>query len=262
VNVREVDGVQVFDLRGEPHQLARDEWTPHIERAPEDMRGAAVHAWGVKSVGTMGSMRARYGEAGALARRGLAVPYTISCGVTALGGVPVVSLAHPLQRYTYASDAGNAGFVSVGIMGLFAFEAGQTTMRHTVVTDTLRLAVDVALRMAVHLLDTFTMPERAPAPWALLAHRQCANGPRDHFACPGEAAIEMALGSKAVRDDLLIPDPDLVLLPQFGKAWPKAWRRHLLDQAQGQLKFEAGLGTDGLVGGEDQLVVTATPPSV
>ena len=222
---RDVGGVLVFDLRGEPHQLARDEWTPHVQREPEDMRGVALHAWGVRQVGTMGAMRARYGEALALARRALATPYGISCGVTAIGGVPVVALAHPLERYTMASDAGNAGYLAVGVMGRFAFEANQHAFaRHTPVTGALRLAVDVALAEAVRLLGEFT---RQAGPWAMLTHRQCANGRKDHFACPGEAVVEMVLASSSARDGSLVADPDLALDLRWGKPWPAGWRRHL-----------------------------------
>lgn len=237
-----VGRVQVFDLRGEPHQLARDEWTPHVKREPEDMRGVALHAWGARKVGTMGSLRARYGEALAFARRGLTVPYTIAAGVTANGGVPVVSIAHPVERYTFASDAGNAGFVSVGVMGLFAFTREEhADVRHTAMTAVLREAIDVALQEVARLLGEFT--EQA-GPWSLLSHRQCANGPRDHFACPGEALVSAALESSAVGVGLLVPDPDLVLDPRYGKPWPKEWRRHLRQPRQADLAFSARLQQD------------------
>ncbi len=221
-----VGGVQVFDLRAVPHQLARDEWTPHVERQPEDMRGVALHAWGARKVGTMGALRARYGEALAFARRGLAVPYTITAGVTAIGGQPVVSVVHPAERYTFSSDAGNAGFLSVGVAGLFAFtrEAHNDT-RHTPMTSALAEAVDVALQEAARMLGEFT---GSSGPWALVTHRQCANGPKDHFACPGEALLGAALESSAVGAGLIVPDPDLVLDPRHGKPWPQAWRRHLV----------------------------------
>lgn len=226
---RVVDGVHVFDLRGEPHQLARDEWTPHVKREPEDMRGVALHAWGVRKVDTMGSLRARYGEPLALARRGLTVPYTICCGVTAIGGVPAVGISHPASRYTYASDAGNAGFVSVGVMGLFAFtREDHNPLRHTEMTDAMRRAIEVALEEAVRLLDDFA---EQGGPWSLVAHRQCANGKRDHFACPGEALVAAALSSSAVSGGNLVADPDLVLDARFGKTWPPEWRRHLSREA-------------------------------
>lgn len=237
-----VGRVQVFDLRGEPHQLARDEWTPHVKREPEDMRGVALHAWGARKVGTMGSLRARYGEALAFARRGLTVPYTITAGVTAIGGLPVVSVVHPAERYTFASDAGNAGFLSVGVAGLFAFtrEAHNDT-RHTAMTAALAEAIDVALGEAVHMLDDFVA---ADAPWALVTHRQCANGKRDHFACPGEALLAAALQSHAVSSGLLVPEPDLVLDPRYGKPWPPEWRRHLRQPRQSDLVFSARLQQD------------------
>lgn len=239
---RMVGGVQVFDLRDVPHQLARDEWTPHTTRQPEDMRGVVLHAWGVKGVGTMGSMRARYGEPLALARRGLAVPYTISCGVTANGGVPVVSIAHPVERYTFSSDAGNAGFVSVGVMGLFAFTREEhADVRHTTMTGALRSAVDVALQEAARMLGEFS---GSTGPWALVTHRQCANGQRDHFACPGEALLGAALQAHAVGSGLLVPEPDLVLDSRYGKPWPPEWRRHLRQPRQADLAFSARLQQD------------------
>lgn len=243
-SARVVDGVQVFDLRGVPHQLARDEWTPHVARQPEDMRGVALHAWGSRKVGTMGSLRARYGEPLALARRGLTVPYALTCGVTAIGGVPIVSIAHPLERYAFASDAGNAGFVSVGVMGLFAFtREDHNPLRHTEMTDALRRAVDVALEEAVRLLDDFS---GKPGPWSLITHRQCANGKKDHFACPGEALLASALQSHAVSSGLLVPEPDLVLDPRYGKPWPPEWRRLL--QRQTDLSRSVALGDRSLPG--------------
>lgn len=235
---RVVDGVQVFDLRGEPHQLARDEWTPHVVRQPEDMRGVALHAWGVRKVDTMGSLRARYGEPLALARRGLTVPYTICCGVTAIGGQPVVSVVHPAERYTFASDAGNASFLSIGVAGLFAFtrEAHNDT-RHTVMTSALSEAVDVALQEAARMLGEFT---GSTGPWALVTHRQCANGKKDHFACPGEALLGAALQSSAVGSGILVPEPDLVLDERYGKPWPPEWRRHLRQPRQADLILPDG----------------------
>jgi len=41
----------------------------------------------------------------------------------------------------------------------------------------------------------------------------------------------MALRSPSVRDGLLVPDPDLVIVPEWGKAWPASWRRHLEQRA-------------------------------
>lgn len=217
--------VQVFDLRGEPHQLARDEWTPHLRRDPAEMRGVVLHGWGVRQVGTMGGMRARYGEPLALARRALAAPYTISCGVTANGRVPVVAIAHPLERYTYSSDAGNAHYVSVGVMGLFPFvERQRSALRHTPPSEALQASVSWALQVAAHLLDEAGV--RGPR---VITHRQCANDRRDHVACPGEAVVEMA--ATELRDGAagvtLSFDPELVLVPPHSLPWPAEWRRHL-----------------------------------
>lgn len=226
--------VQVVDLRGEPHQLEPHEWTRHVVRDPAELRGVVLHAWAAKDVGTMLQERRRHGEPLALARRGLRVPYTISCGVTALGGVPVVSIAHPVERYTMASDAANSHCLSIGVMGRFAFEAEQhNSVRHTEMTAALEAAIAAALDVAADLLG------RGRGPHQLLTHRQCANGTKDHFACPGEAVVAAALRSRAVRDGLLVADPDHVILPKFGKPWPEAWRRHLRKESPPQPQSKA-----------------------
>jgi hypothetical protein len=94
---------------------------------------------------------------------------------------------------------------------------------HTEVTDALQAAVDRALCEAVEMLG-------GAGPWSLITHRQAINGRADHECCPGEAVVMMALRSSAVRDGLLVPDPDHVILPAFGKSWPGSWRRHLSEQ--------------------------------
>ena len=169
----------------------------------------------------MGHERARYGEPLALARRGLATPYTISCGVTAHGGVPVVAICHPLERYTYASDAGNAHYLAVGVMGLFPYvEARRSTLRHTPPSEALQAAVSRALEVAAELLSA----AGCDVP-LLVTHRQCVNDHKDHVACPGEAVVEMALCAGAA--DRFVADPDLVLDRKDGRPWPAEWRRHL-----------------------------------
>lgn len=224
--------VQVFDLRAERCRLERHEWQPRLRRDPSEFAGVVLHSWGTK-VGTTGANRIRLGsEARALADRALDVPYGISCGVGELTGEPVVAIAHPAERYTNASDAGNRHWIPVGVMGLFAFLAAHhNPARHTAVTDALRAAINAALFYAVsQLAEAGLDPESRfieGRPFALITHRQCANGPRDHVACPGEAVVEMALASDVVRSGLIVPDPDRVLLPEFGKPWPESWRRHL-----------------------------------
>lgn len=215
--------VQVFDLRGEPPQLPDGRWTPHVRRDPAQLRGVALHGWGVRQVGTLASQRARYGEPLALARRALRTPYGIVAGVTAHGKVPVVAIAHPLERYTYASDAGNMHFLAIGIMGLFPFvEAQRSPHRHTPDSEALRAAVDRALEVAADLLAEQGV--RAPL---LVTHRQCVNGRRDHVCCPGEAVVEMALHSPSYVLGGFRADPDLVLDAGHGLPWPGEWRRHL-----------------------------------
>jgi hypothetical protein len=234
---REVtQAVQVFDLRGEPHQLARDEWTPHVRRDPAEMPGVVLHQWAVRQVGTASSLRARYGEPLALARRALAAPYTISCGVTAHGGVPVVSIAHPLERYTYASDAGNKHYLAVGVMGLFPFTERARSSRHTPHSEALQAAVARALEVAAELLVTSMRDPGVDVQFLVITHRQCINGRGDHETCPGEVVVEMA--AKALRGDAgpwLSLDPDLTLDARWSRPWPDEWRRHLsASGAEGQ----------------------------
>jgi hypothetical protein len=217
--------VHVFDFRGEPCELEGHRWSRHAKRDPAALRGVVLHHWGT-AVGVTPENRNRFGEAQALARRGKRVPYDISVGVTT-AGEGVVSFAHPLERYLFASDAGNRHYLSVGVMGLFPFEEKGRTSRHCVMSDALVAAVDAALCHAVMLLHTHAGDPAEAGPWSLLAHRQCINGKGDHATCPGEAVIAAALRSKPVADGLLVADPDLVLVPEFGRPWPDAWRRHL-----------------------------------
>lgn len=220
--------VQVFDLRGEPCELEAREWNPRKVRDPKALRGVALHAWGCE-VGTTEKARRVYGEAEALARRGLAVPYGISCGVTRVG-VGVVAISHPLERYTYASDAGNAAYLSIGVMGLFPFTEAQRTAKHSAMTDVLAATISAALVVACDLLAKAAGADGngvVAGPWSLVAHRQCINQRGDHAACPGEAVIAAALHSRPVADGLLVPDPDAILVPGHGKPWPAEWRRNL-----------------------------------
>lgn len=218
--------VQIFDLRGEPCELADHRWSKHARRDPAALRGVVLHSWDAE-VGTTVENRVRWGEAGALARRGLRAPYGISCGVTR-SGIPVVALCHPLERYTFASDAGNRHYLSIGVMGLFPYEEARRTAKHSAMTEALAAAIDAALQRAVRLMDMALLSDGvAGGPWSLVAHRQCINERGDHAACPGEAVVAAALRSRPVADGLLVADPDLVLVPEFGKPWPEAWRRHL-----------------------------------
>lgn len=212
--------VLVVDLRGEPCVLRRDQWTPHVRRNPSKLRGVVLHQWAAK-VGTGGRLRQRYGgEAEALARRAPSAAYTISAGVGLLTGAPVVSLAHPAERYTFASDAACGDYLAVGVMGLFPYEEAGRKPHHTEVTDALQAAVDEALAQAVAMLGD-------DGPHVLITHRQAINGRGDHERCPGEAVVMMALRSPAVRNGMLVPDADLVMVPEWGRPWPASWRAHL-----------------------------------
>lgn len=216
--------VHITDLRAERCILRPDQWTPHLRRDPAVLRGVALHQWDTP-VGTEGRLRLRYGgEAEALGRRAAKAPYTLSCGVGQLTGVPVVALAHPPERYTYASDSACGEYLAVGVMGAFPFEEVARKPHHTEVTDAMQAAVDRALAEAVAMLQ-------GPGPWALITHRQAVNGRGDHVQCPGEAVVMMALRSPAVRDGLLVPDPDLVIVPKWGQRWPQSWRAHLTASA-------------------------------
>jgi hypothetical protein len=215
----------VFDLRAEPCELDAREWNPRRERDPKALRGVVLHQWGCK-VGTSEKARRVHGEAEALARRALAVPYNISCGATR-AGVGVVAIAHPLDRYTHASDAGNADYLSIGVMGLFPFTESRRTAKHSAMSDALASAVDAALVHATCLLSQAHLPSSDAGPWSLIAHRQTINERGDHAACPGEAVIAAALRSRPVADGLLVPDPDAMLVAGYSKPWPPEWRRHL-----------------------------------
>ena len=209
----------IVDLRDAPIVLAANKWTPLVVRDPATMRGVVVHSWG-SPVGTSPQQRRKYGgQRMALAHRAREAGYTISAGVDAAGD-PLVVLAHPVERYTYTSDAGCRDFISVGIFGLFAYdERKRSPVRHAAESPALLAAVDLALREAVRLIEN-------DGPHLLVTHRQCCNGPRDHFACPGELVVSMALRSSAVAEGLLIADPDLMLNAKYSKPWPEHWRRH------------------------------------
>jgi len=211
--------VQRYDLSGDPVRLAARRWTPHKTRRREDMRGVISHSWASK-VGTTATERLRHGEPLALARRAAEAPYNISAGVTARG-VPIVVLAHPIERYTYASDAACSDFISIGIMGLFPFEeVKRNADRHTALSAAMFAAVDAAMEWAAELLQD-------DGPHIYITHRQAINGLGDHVQCSGEGVVQMCLASRAITSGRIIADPDLVLVPKFGRPWPASWRSHL-----------------------------------
>lgn len=211
--------VETFDLHAGFCQLPAHRWTAHKRRDPGRLRGVVLHSWGVP-VGVTSEARMMYGEAGALARRGLRTPYCINAGATARG-IGVVAWCHPVERYTYASDAGNAEWLAVSVMGRFPLFESQRTSHHSAMTPVLTAAVHDALALACKVLAEAT---GSAGPFPLITHRQCINGAGDHAACPGEAIVRAALGAPVVADGLLVPDPDLVLVPEFGRPWPAAWR--------------------------------------
>ena len=215
--------VQVFDLRGEPCGLGPGQWAPLVTRSAEDQRGGCMHSWGVK-VGTTSANRRRFGgEAAALARRALAAPYHISWGVTR-AGVPVVALAHPVERYTFHGDHANREFIGIGAM-VYApsYEASRTTA-HTAITDAHRAAMDMALQLAA--VEYLGGREGLD----LIAHRNACNQPKDHYGCCTEAVVAIACESSAVQSGVFIPRPD-VRLHDLSRAWKPAWRRHIITSA-------------------------------
>lgn len=217
--------VRHFDLSAEPVQISRRQWNPHKVRDPGLLRGIVLHQW-ESPVGTMAVNRARYGEAEALARRGLATSYTIDAGVARHSGEPVVVLAHPVSRYTHASDSACGEWIAIGVMGRFAYddERDPSARAYTEETPALILAVGAAIDLAVRLLAG---DDNDAGPWALITHRQAVNGRGDHRECPGEAVVRMAMMADAVRRGVIVPDPDMVLVPEWGLPWPSHWRRYL-----------------------------------
>ena len=215
--------VLVFDLRAEPCELAPGQWAPLVTRSAEDQRGACLHSWGVE-VGTTIASRRRFGsESAALARRALRVPYHISWGVTR-GGVPIVALAHPVERYTFHGDHANRDFVGIGGM-VYApsYERGRTTA-HTPITDAHRAAMDMALELAA--VEYLGGREGLD----LIAHRNACNQSSDHYGCCTEAVVALACGSSAVQSGVFVPRPD-VCLHRLSRAWKPEWRRHIAASA-------------------------------
>ena len=215
--------VLVFDLRAESCELARGQWSSTVVRSAEDQRGACLHSWGVE-VGTTIVNRRRWGsEAHALARRALAAPYHISWGVTR-GGVPIVALAHPVERYTFHGDHANRDFVGIGGM-VYApsYERNRTTA-HTVITDAHRAAMEMALELAA--VEYLGGREGLD----LIAHRNACNQSSDHYGCCTEAIVALACGSSAASSGVFIPRPD-VRLHDLSRAWKPDWRRHIVAAA-------------------------------
>lgn len=219
--LRSLDGiqVQVFDLSHEPVQILDRQWSRHTTRSPQDQRGVCLHQWEAK-VGTEARFRAQWGEPEALARRALKVPAHISVGVTERTNVPIVSIAHPLDRYVFHGDAANAHFLGFEVMGLFPFEEPAKSPRHTVITPELQAAVSVGLMVAAELLEAWT---KSQGPWEMITHRQGCNSKGDHVQCCGEAVVQMALHNQ----DLFIPCPDEVLSKTIAQPWPQSWRAHM-----------------------------------
>lgn len=217
------EAVRIFDLRAEPCELGQGQWAPLVTRSAEDQRGACLHSWGVK-VGTTIAARRKWGsEAAALARRALRVPYHISWGVTS-AGVPIVVLAHPVERYTFHGDHANRDFVGIGGMVYApAYESGRAGA-HTAITDAHRAAMDMALELAA--VEYLGGREGLD----LIAHRNACNQASDHYGCCTEAIVALACESSAVQSGVFIPRPD-ERLHRLSRAWRPEWRRHIAASA-------------------------------
>lgn len=214
--------VHVFDLQDEPCVLKTRQWSPTVQRDPKDQRGICLHQWDTE-VGTELRFRRQYGEPEALARRALRVPAHISVGVTQLSKTPIVSIAHPLTRYLMGSDAANAHYLTMEVMGNFPFEEATRSMHHTEITEVLEAAVEVGLEVAATLLNEWA----GSAPWEVITHRQACNSKGDHRTCCGEAVVAMACKATSNTKALFDLNPDRVLVPEWGKAWPASWRSHI-----------------------------------
>lgn len=221
--------VRLFDFTREPCVMRPRRWVSWRRRDPSTFLGVVLHQWAAR-VGINARQRELAGgEVEAFARRAIRAPYTISCGVSPDSQTPVVAVVHPVERYTNASDAGNASYISVGVMGLFAFQQDRAVPgKHTERSEVLQAALDVALEVAASMLP-------AGSPRLLITHRQTINGLKDHERCPGELPVAMACASRVVAEGLLVPNPDVTLLADWGRPWPAWWRRHLVPPAQGVL---------------------------
>ena len=213
--------VQIFDFREDPCLLKPGQWFPSVERDPAKARGICAHQWGTK-VGTTIQDRKRYGEPLALALRARAVSAHVSVGVTS-HGVPIVALAHPLDRHVFHGDSANGAFVGFEVMGLFPYTELQRSPRHSEVTPELQVAVVAGLQATIEMLDEWA----GPHPWELITHRQGINGRGDHEQCCGEAVLAMCLRSNKALQERLIPLPNEALKPPWSKPWPPEWCEHL-----------------------------------
>lgn len=221
--------VRVFNFRDEPIQLEAREWRPGIKA--RERRGACAHQWGVE-VGTTSENRNRYGELEALARRAIGTPYHVSAGVTRRAE-PFVAVCHPAERYTHHADAGNRGYIGLGVMGLFPEVEARRAARHypdlgPAGPPLLRAAMRAAIAQALVVCGEILAELGGTGPWELVTHRQTMNeATDDREADPGEWIVEALLTSSAVARGLFIPEPDLVLVDGCGKPWPPEWRAAL-----------------------------------
>lgn len=237
--------VQVFDLREEPIVLPPRKWNQHIKRDPKDAKGVCLHQWDTK-VGTEPRNRQRFGEPLALAKRALKIPAHISLGATEISKTPIVSIAHPLERYCYHGDAANGSYLGIEVMGSFPFTEDRRSVHHTPLSPELQAAIAVGLQVASRLLIDWTSQS---GPWELIAHRQACNSVGDHTECCGEGILSLAC--KVPSD--FIPDPNKVLDEEWSLPWPQAWSRHIPLPAKPSLTIKIPK-SDSPFGGEPPIV--------
>lgn len=217
--------VCVYDLRDVEPDLLPSEWSPAVQRAPEDAKGVCLHSAWSRSFQVNHGDRVRFGLIEAQARKGLSRSAHITCGLA--GDTPFVAIIHPVDRYTMHGGLANGAYLGLEVQGDFPFEESHRTVKHTPVSPKMKAAVQVALAVAKELLDAWA----GPAQWELLTHRQAGNGSHDDPKDPGEAVVAVACDG---LEGHYMADPDRVLDPEHGLGWPDSWRTHLeFDQVFG-----------------------------
>jgi len=225
--------VYVFDLTKEPHGLRDGQWSSTAERSPSDAKGICLHQLGEAPKVPYGD-KVKFGLPGAVARQGLQRPAHIS--VSMAKDVPVVSICHPLTRYTFHGDLANGSYIGVEVRVKFPFEETHRTAIHAAPSQELAAGIEVALSVALQLLQAWA----GNKPYELLTHRQSIGqgGPEK---CCSEGVLALAL--EGLPKGFMV-DPDHVL-GETGFPWPESWRDHLTHSAEAPkqekpISFEEG----------------------
>lgn len=205
--------VYVFDLSDAPCALRAHQWSPTSRRDPASAKGILLLR--TDPIPPTAADKARGGLIAAIAARGLSRPAHIAVGMAK--DIPVVSICHPLDRYTFmGGETGN--YVGVEIHAKLPGEAsGRNPVIHTPLTPALGGGIEVALSVAMQLLSSWSTQETQE----MLTARQ-ATGTMD----PGEDVVALALEGLPFQ---LQADPDHVL--STGEPWPPSWRSHLSHEA-------------------------------